>query len=207
MSELLAPENMPFAVALALLGLLVVIQALGLGHLFPDADFDSDISTGDFEVGGALSSLTGFGHVPLIVWLSCFLAAFGLIGLSLQQLLTSFLGAPLTAIAAAAVAFVFTVPVNAGATRLLGRVWPRVETTAISLEALLGRRGQIAIGRASRGNPARAVVRDAHGQAHNVMIEPHDDDVSFAEGDEVLLVRREGDLFFALDGQGPIRLV
>lgn len=210
MSALLAPENTPFAVALALLGLLVIVQGVGLGHLFPDPDFDLDGADADFDghadLGGGLASLLGFGRVPMLVWLACMLACFGLLGLSLQHFFTGIFGAPFPAPAASGAALLAAVPANAVLTRAIGALWPHDETSAVPIDALLGRRGRIAIGRASRGNPARATVHDIHGQMHNVMVEPHEDAASFAEGDEVLLVRREGELFYALDGQGPIRI-
>ncbi|HOB14694.1 MAG TPA: YqiJ family protein [Novosphingobium sp.] len=207
MSALLAPENLPFAVSLALLGLLVIVQAVGLGHFFPDPDFDIDGADGDLDLGDGLASLLGFGQVPLMVWLASMLACFGLLGLSLQNLFAGIFGSPFPAPAASGAALLVAIPANSAFTRLLGRVWPKDETTAIPIDGLLGRRGTIAVGRASRGNPARATVHDIHGQLHNVMVEPHEDQTSFGEGDEVLLVRREGEIFYALDGQGPIRLL
>lgn len=206
MSALLAPENTPFAVSLALLVLLVIVQALGLSHLLPDPDFDSDAVDGHADIGGGLASLLGFGQVPLMVWLSCFLASFGLLGLSLQELFGGVFGAPFPAPAASGAALLAALPATSLVTRALGAVWPKDETTAVPIDALVGRRGTIAVGRASRGNPARAVVRDIHGQMHNVMVEPHHDNGSFSAGEDVFLVRREGEIFFALDGQGPIKL-
>lgn len=207
MPALLATENMPFAVALAFLGLLVLVQAMGLGHYLHDVDLDADGHDLSADLGGGLASLMGFGRVPMLIWLSCFCASFGLIGLSLQQLFANLFGAPFHAAPAAGVALVAAVPANAVLTRLIGAVWPRDETTAVSLDALVGRRGTIAIGTASRGSPARATVHDEHGQMHNVMVEPHNESSRFLSGDEILLVRRDGDLFYALDGQGPIRLI
>lgn len=204
--EVLAPENLPFAVALAMLGLLVLVQILGLGHLIDHADADIDSHSDVADVGGGLVSLLGIGRVPLLVWLSCFLASFALLGLSVQHFVMGLFGAPFPALAATGAGLAVAVPANSVLTRLIGTVWPRDETTAVPVEALLGKRGRIVVGTASRDNPARAVVHDVHGQMHNVMVEPHDDGVSLTEGCEVLLVRREGEIFYALDGNGPIRL-
>lgn len=206
MSALFAQENTPFAVSLALLALLVIVQAIGMGSFFPDPDFETDAPDGHVDLGNGLASLLGFGRIPLLVWLASFLACFGLLGLSLQELFAGLFGAPFSAPAASAAALLAALPANAALTRAIGAVWPRDETTAVPIDALIGRRGNIAVGRASRGNPARATVRDIHGQLHNVMVEPHHDNGSFAEGEEVFLVRREGEIFYALDGQGPIKL-
>lgn len=205
MPDLLADQNLPFAVALALLGLLALVQVLGLGHFIGDGD--ADLGHGDVDIGGGLVSLLGVGRVPLLVWFSCLLACFALLGLSLQQLFTGIFGAPFPALAASVAALTAALPANSLVTRALGLVWPHDETTAVPVEALLGRRGKIAVGAAARGNPARAVIHDLHGQMHNVMVEPHEDATVLAEGCEIMLVRREGELFYAIDGQGPIRLI
>lgn len=207
MTDLLAPHNTPFAVALAVLGLLVVVQLVGLGHLFPDADLDVhadvDLHADGLDLGGGIASLLGIGKLPLVVWLSFFLAAFALLGLSIQHLVAGLFGAPFGAAAASGAALMAAVPANALVTDLVGRVWPKDETTAVPIEALLGKRGTISIGTARRGSPARAAVRDHFGQVHHVMVEPHADEDAFIEGDEVLLVHREGELFYAM-GESPL---
>lgn len=209
MTDLLAPHNTPFAVALAVLALLVVVQLVGLGHLFPDADLhadfdaDIDVDADGFDFGGGLASLLGIGKLPLVVWLSFFLASFALLGLSLQHLVAGLLGAPFGAAAASGAALLVAVPVNALVTDLVGRVWPKDETTAVPIEALLGKRGTISIGTARRGSPARAAVRDHFGHTHHVMVEPHADEDVFEAGDEVLLVHLDHDLFYAM-GESPL---
>lgn len=202
MSGLLAPENLPFAVALALLALLVIVQVTGLSDLLGDADGPD----ADLDAGSALASIAGLGSLPFIVWLSFLLAIFGLVGLSLQELVASIFGAPFSPLPATAMGLAAALPVNAVVTRAIGRIWPHDETTAVPVDALIGRRGTIAVGRASRNSPARANVRDLHGQVHLVMVEPHEDGATLPEGAEVLLVRRDGELFYAIDGEGPIRL-
>lgn len=205
MPSLLAPENLPFAVALAFLAMLVMVQALGLGDVLGDGDAPADVQDAA-DLGGGMVSLLGIGRVPLLIWLASFLACFALLGLSLQLLVTNIFGAPFAALPAAGMGILAAIPVNAVLARVLGRIWPHDESTAIDLGDLLGKRGTIAVGAAARGSPARATIHDRFGQLHNVMVEPHEDDRLLSEGTEILLVRREGELFFALDGQGPIRL-
>lgn len=202
MGSLLAPENLPFAVALALLALLVVVQVTGLSDLLGDADGPD----GEIDAGSALASVTGIGTLPFIIWLSFFLASFALVGLSLQQLVASLLGNPFGPGAATGMALIAAWPVNTLITRMVGRIWPHDETTAVPVDALLGRRGTVQIGRAMRGSPARIAVRDVHGQTHLVMAEPHEDSAALGEGALVLLVRREGELFYAIDAEGPLQL-
>lgn len=213
MQGLLAAENTLFAVALLLLALLALIQLVGISHIFPDPDFDADLDAdidgadgAHIDMGGSMVSLLGLGHVPLIVWLSFFLASFGVIGLGIQALAVDYLGRPLSGWVASTLAFVATLPINGLITNGLGNIWPRDETTAITLGALLGRRAKIVVGQAGRGNPARAIAYDRHGQMHNIMVEPHEDHVVFFEGQDVLLIRKDGDTFYATDDQGTFWL-
>ena len=209
MQGLLAAENTPFAVALLLLTLLAILQLVGVSHLFPDPDFDTDVDApdgGQVDMGGSIVSLLGLGHIPLIVWLSFFLASFGLIGLGIQALSVDFFNRPLQGWIAGGLAFFAALPVNALITHGLGHIWPRDETTAIALDALLGRRAKIAVGQAGRGNPARAITYDRFGQMHNIMVEPHEDHAVFFEGQDVLLIRKHGDIFYATDDQGTFWL-
>ena len=74
---------------------------------------------------------------------------------------------------------------------------PSDETTAVSLDSLLGKRATVTVGTARAGSPARASVRDVHGQVHHVMIEPTGE-LPIGEGGTVLLVRREGGIFIGL---------
>lgn len=202
MGGLLAPENLPFAVALTLLALLVIVQVTGLSDFLGDADGGD----GDIDAGSALASVTGIGALPFVVWLSFFLATFALVGLSLQLLVTAFFGNPFGPGAATGMGLIAAWPVNTVITRLIGRIWPHDETTAVPIDALLGKRGTVQIGTATRGNPARIAVRDVHGQTHLVMAEPHEDGAALHAGANVLLVRREAELFYAIDADGPLQI-
>lgn len=200
--DLLAAHNLPFAVALAVLVLLLVVLLLGLGDLFGDADLDTDVDGGGVDFGASVASLLGIGRLPLLPWIAVLLASFGLAGLTIQSLLAD----PLAALPAALIAGGVALPVTSLAARALGRIWPSDETTAVPLDALLGKRGTIQIGRAARGAPARVRVLDAFDHPHHVMVEPHEDAAVLGEGDEVLLVRREGEIFYGVGGNEPFRL-
>lgn len=194
----LAPENLPFTLALGAMLVLAVLQIVGVGDLFDaDADLGSDVDpSAAAGLGGAITTLLGLGKVPLFVWLITFLFLFAGIGFGIQELAASLLGAPFDPLLAAVLALGATLPVTATLVRPLGAIMPQDETTAVGLDSLLGRRALIEIGRAARGSPARAKVRDVHGHVHHVMVEPHEDVSEMLEGDEVLLVRREGQTFY-----------
>lgn len=201
--SILADANLPFTVALGLMLLMALVQLIGLGDaLGGDVDpgaglgIDADPSAA-VGVGGALATLLGLGRVPLFVWLVLLLFFFAGIGFGIQGLADSLLGAPLDPLPASVLALLAALPVTASTVRPLARMLPQDETTAVSLDSLVGRRAVIANGRAARGSPARARVRDRHGHAHHVMVEPHEDASEIHEGDEVLLLRRDGQTFYA----------
>ena len=193
---LLEAYNMPFVVALGLMLVLLVIQLLGFLDidLDLDTDADADIPAGPVE---GLLTLLGLGRIPLTVWLVIFLLFFAGIGVSMQELAADLTGSPLDAWLAALIAGAAAVPVTGILARPVGRILPQDETTAVSTETLLGRRARITEGVARSGSPARARVRDVHGHSHFVMVEPHETASEFHAGDEIILVRREDNTFFA----------
>lgn len=196
---LLADHNLPFAIALGLMLLLAVLQIVGVGDVFDsDADFETGVDAGDVPgIGGAVTTLLGIGKVPFFVWLVTFLFLFAGIGFGIQGLAESFLGAPFDGLLASVLSLIGTVPATSVAVRPMAKIMPHDETSAVGLDSLVGRRATITTGKAARGYPARAKVRDVHGHTHHVMVEPHEDASEMLEGDEVLLVRREGQTFYA----------
>lgn len=182
---LLAAENIVFVSALILMLLVGAVQAIGLGG---DADFDAP----DWL------DWMGLGRVPLLVMLVLLLAAFGLVGLIGQQLARDLTGTLLSPWIAIPGAGAIALPAAGLAARVLAPVLPRDHTTAINVDGLAGESAQIVTGRAAQGSPARGRVEDWHGQTHYVMIEPDNPGQIFEEGERVLLVRREGDVFRAI---------
>ena len=191
----LEPYNAPFAIALGLMLVLLAVQVLGVLDIDLDIDADGDgaISAGPLD---GLLTLLGLGRVPLTVWLVVFLFVFAALGLGIQELAASFTGGPLDAWLAGVLAGAVALPATSIIARPLGRILPQDETTAVGIDTLVGRRAHITEGIARAGSPARARVKDMHGQSHYVMAEPHEGACEFHAGDEILLVRREGTVFF-----------
>ena len=197
-----SPANLPFSAALAVMMLIGVAEAIGLGASAAHVDLGTDASP---DVPDLLAWL-GVGRVPLLILLVVFLTVFGLLGLTIQQLATGVGGGPLSLWIAVPAAIVGALPLTGIGSRALARVIPRDETTAVSLDSLVGKRGSITIGTARRGSPAQARVRDAFGQVHYVMVEPQNEECPIGQGETVLLIRREGHIFTALgpaDGLTP----
>ena len=196
---LLEPHNMPFAAALVIMLILAIVQLIGVAD-FGDADVDMEVDADGMPDAGMLDgllTLLGIGRVPLTIWLALFLFLFAGIGLSIQELAASLTGGPLYSWLAALIAGVAALPVTGIFARPLGRIMPKDHTTAVSTDSLVGRRARITDGVARQASPARARVKDVHGQSHYVMVEPHEASSELHAGDEVLLVRREGNQFYA----------
>lgn len=192
----LADENLFFVGSLFLLLGLMVLQLSGISDFGPD--IDSNI---DGPADGVLAVL-GIGRVPLLIWLALFLMLFTVIGYAGQQCVQALTGGLLPPLLAVPLAGIATLPVAAILARPLARIMPKDETTAVSLESLVGRFAAIEIGTARKGSAARAKVTDVHGHDHFVMVEPDNETQSFVTGEQLLLVRREGDIFKAISRGG-----
>lgn len=192
-----ASESVFFVSALTLMVLIGVLELVGIGAGY----FDLHVDAGD--TGAEVLSWLGVGQLPFLMLLVVFLAAFGALGLIAQQASHDFTGALISPWIAVPAAATLALPATGVLARMLARVLPGDHTTAVPLDALVGRRGRIVTGRASAGSPARVRVEDRHGQAHYVMVEPNLPDGELREGDTVLLVRREADLFLAINPDDP----
>ena len=208
---LLEPHNLPFAVALGALFAIGLLQIVGAGDMFDgsvEVDLDHDAALADgLEAGSFLDgtlSVLGIGRVPFLIWLASLLFVFAVTGVVGQALIDGATGSPLSAGIAALIAAGVALPLNGLAVRPLGRLIPKDETSAVGLQSLLRRDAEIQTGTARVGSPARAKVNDVHGHPHFVMVEPHDADTALTEGETVLLVRREGELFFGVRYQSPL---
>ncbi|WP_294357036.1 OB-fold-containig protein [uncultured Sphingomonas sp.] len=189
----LTPAYLPFAIAFVVMIGIGLIEAIGLG--FGHLDVGADGIEGH---DGVLDWLGLSGELPILIWLTSLLGCFTLVGVAIQQGASALTGAPLGWPLAAVGALIAGGPLNTVVANGLARIMPGFETSVISTDDLLRRRGTILEGAARRGVPARAKVVDEHGQAHIVMVEPHDDRTVIKAGERALLVRREGKLFFAL---------
>lgn len=200
MELLLAPQNWPFSLALALVVVMALLQmVMGLGDAIGDVHVD-----GDLDIDGHLAPLEAaldwlwIGKIPFSILLILFCLCFGLSGIALQAFEVNRTGSLFPTILAAPLAFVATLPLLRLTGWVLRPVLPRDETEAVSPNSLVGRDGQITIGVARQGHPAEARVRDGHGKTHYVMVEPETPGVELKAGDSVLLVSRRDHVFLAL---------
>jgi len=223
-SFLLAAQNAPFAVALALmvgigfLELVSFIMGAGVSEMLEgvlpemndvDFDVDADVSgnvdsatAGADSVGAALRALSwlGLGKVPVLILTVIFLCAFGLSGLVLQFLLLKLtagsfmLPAPIAWLPALAV----SLPLVRWSARAFARIMPKEETSAVSTNTFVGRVAVVINGVARVGSPAQAKLHDHFGQTHYVMVEPDEESKTFETGATVVLVKHLGAVFQAI---------
>jgi hypothetical protein len=191
--------------------------------MLPDMDVDADLDVDvdadlDASPDGGLSSDHGveigqvdhigpftrmlswlrIGRVPILILAVIFLLAFGLGGLLLQSLVSGIVGVPLPTWVAVVPALFFGV----GSMNVLGglaeKIVPRDESSAVSHDSFVGRVATITVGTARTGSSAEARLRDQHQQAHYVMIEPDVEGEKLHQGEDVLIVRKQGTVFMAI---------
>jgi len=194
MSVFLAPESWPFLGATLILVAITVLEGLALLVGFSASHWlDNLLPDAPDGVHGVFDNVLGWLHVgrlPILVLMVIFLAGFAVTGFALNIASTALAGSPLPALVSAPVAFVATLPI----VRVLGaaaaHIVPKDETTAVSVDTLVGRVATVVAGTARQGYPAQARVTTEHGQTLYVMVEPDDVESTFAAHESVLLVRR-----------------
>ena len=190
-NTLLSAEYAPFAFAFVIMLGVGLIEAIGLGA----GQFDVD-SGPNGDSGSALEWLGIGSGLPILIWLTSLLACFTLVGVAVQQTITFLFGGPLHWVPAAGIALGIGGLLNGFVAGGLARLMPSYESTVISVDDLIMRRGTILEGSARRGHPALAKVIDQHKQAHYVMVEPHHDTDILSQGETGLLVRKDGGTFY-----------
>lgn len=221
----LAPEALPFSIALAVVAGLFVLEIigsllgatiLGLGSDGPDIDIDADFDLSadiDFDApdidvmadvadmptspSGILGWL-GARDVPFLIWMVSFLTMFGLFGLIIQSFVSGIFGVPLFTVLAATLAAVPALAITRVIANWVALIMPKTETSAMRTRFLGGHHGTITQGTAARGKPAEAKIKDRHGNMHYLRVEPLDDDGIFPKGSDVTLIRKRGDRFFVI---------
>lgn len=205
LDALTAPEALPFAVALAVVAFIALLEIIGLliglapshalDNMMPDLDHGPHLpDAGDGWLASSLEWLA-VGRVPVLVLIIAFLTAFGISGLVIERIAHALTGFYIPGLFASIGAFLLALP----ATRTIGfglaRVLPHDESDAVSMDELVGRIATVTSGTSQRGLPAEAKVTDRHGKSHYIRVEPDLDADIFATGEKALVVARHGHLF------------
>lgn len=196
MEVFVVQQSWPFVVALLLLLLVTVVEGLSvlfgmnasgwLDNVLPDP-WDS--------IHGPIDNWLGWlhvGRVPALILIVIFLAAFSFTGLTANVVVHRLFGIWVPVVISIPLAFVSAMPVVRVLGAGLARVIPKDESSAVTLDTLVGRVAVIVGGEARKGNPAQGKVVTDSGQTLYVMIEPDNDDGLLVNGEKVLLVRQLG---------------
>jgi hypothetical protein len=96
------------------------------------------------------------------------------------------------------------IPVVRVSGAVIARYIPKDETSAVSLESLVGHVAVVVNGTARANYPAEAKIRNEQGQTFYVRVEPEGAGVRFKAGDSVLLVKQiSGSRFLAIANPRP----
>jgi len=190
-----AEQTWPFGAALVVMLGLSALEGVGLliAHS-PSHWLDSLVPEAPDGIDGPLGWLH-LGKVPILVLLILFLSGFALSGYLMQGVAQSLSGHLLPTWVASIPAVFTGLSITSGLGTLLARAIPRDESSAVSEQSLIGRAGVVVRGVARAGLAAEAKVRDVHGRAHYVMVEPDLSEQVFEEGTNVLLVKKSGASF------------
>lgn len=174
----------------------VDIDSLELAS-FEDIDAPAVTDTG-------LSAWLGFGRMPALIWLGTVLAGFGLAGITLQQVMAAVFTTALPAWLAALPAAIGSLWFAGRFGAVFARLLPKDETQSVSERHLGRRKGVVSQGTAARGRPAEVRVSDRFGNTHYLRAEPLRDNVSIAQGTEVIVLRQRYDEGYRIVALGDI---
>lgn len=208
---ILAPQNYPFTISLAVLLIIAMLEGVGavmgaglsdiVDQLLPSTEIDLDFEAPDIDSPTNLEwALSWFRvrRVPVLVLLVIFLLIYGMIGLIIQNIVLSTFGYLLPALVAGGVALIPTLPTTKVLSSALAKILPKDETSAVSHRSLIGRTAEVTLGVAKQNYPAQAKTKDQFGKVHYLMVEPDCPDITFKKGDSVLLVKYENAKFYGI---------
>lgn len=200
------PEAWPYLLSGLLLVTLTLIelaaQLIGMGGA---AALDT-WALGDhgLDVADSWLGWLHVGKVPILILLTVFLTLFSLAGVALLIFAKTLFGLVPPTWFSGSLATLVAVPGVRVAGSVLGRLIPRDETSAVSLDSLVGQVAIVISGTARVNYPAQARVRNPAGQQFYVHVEPDDPAQILATGDAVLLVRQlSGARFQAIANPRP----
>lgn len=199
-----APEVWPFSLALLLFFVLslleIVLVFTGLGAEF---GLEVDVDLPDVTASGRFLDWLGLGKVPYLVSVAAFLLCFGGLGLAVQDVQLELLGTalpwPPVAIGCAAA----SLPVVRVLNRLLGRVWPKDESSAVTADSLIGHEAVVVMGQLSAASPAQIKVRDEHGTMHYALAVADVAGETYEPGVPLLIVGRRDAIYTVIRHPNP----
>ncbi|MCJ8327678.1 MAG: YqiJ family protein [Campylobacterales bacterium] len=167
-----------------------------IDSFIPDVDVNISSSENIFALSRFFSWIK-IKQVPVIILFIIFLTAFGLVGLFFQFLSFTLLNNLLSQWIIFLPVFIVSVYFLRISAVFISKVLPKDNTSSISEDDLIGHIAIITLGKASKGYPAEAKVKDSHGQTHYLMIEPEYEGIVFLQGEKVLILGKIKTYFYA----------
>ncbi|MDD4911454.1 MAG: YqiJ family protein [Sideroxydans sp.] len=205
MEFLAAPQSLPFVAAIVIVLMIGLVEGAAAYFGFAFSEWLDAYSLGGADV--AADSWLGWLHVgkaPLLVLLVILLTAFALIGLTANAFTHGLFGFYLYPLLSVPLALFAAIPVVRISGAVIARYVPKDETSAVTLDSLVGHVAVVMNGTARTNYPAEAKVKNEQGQTFYVHVEPDSEGVEFESGESVLLVKQiSGARFQAIANPRP----
>jgi hypothetical protein len=204
---LVAQANVPFSIALAivvLMGMFELIAMIAGLSIFSalenwlSLDLDADVDTSVSVTG--MTGLLGWlclNRLPLLIWFVLALSSFAIAGYVINFISLQLSAGLLPQLFSVPFALILTCISSHYIGNGIANILPKNETSAVSIDTLVGCVGTITQGRSIKGMPTEALVRDAFEQKHYVLVEPEEAGIAFATGVNVVLLARKGKVWIA----------
>lgn len=198
------PQNSVFLISIIIIIIMAFVEVISvllgvsiseaIDNLLPDVEVESDIEA---DLSVPVLDWLNFGKVPFLILIIIFLTFFGLSGFIIQGIFFKIFSVLMPEIVAIIIALVPTFIVVHFIGKIISKILPQVETTAVNINSLKGRIAKITIGTATCDNPAEAKVKDKYGKTHYVRVIPGDIEESFIQGEKVVLTKLYSGIFKA----------
>lgn len=192
--------NFPYTLALFFVLFLAAAEGVFLliggsllemvGKVLPlNIDTDVDLSS---EPSGFVKLLgwLNINKLPLLVWLVIMFSSFAVTGYIVTFNVHSILGLALPFWASSPFALIGMGIITHHLGNFVAKVAPKEQSAAVHTDSFAGLTAKITLGVASQSNPAEALLKDQFNQKHYVMVEPENTDEKFAQGAEVVLIKK-----------------
>lgn len=193
------PEVAPFSAALLAVGAIGVIETLGM--LLVGVAGLTHVLDSIFEVpdmpDSAIPEWLLVKGMPLMVTIVAAVSGFALTGLAVQGVVAGSGSAPMSLLPAVCVGLVGALASIRGLSAVFSRFKLSMDTTAVSISSLIGRKAVLLSPVARVGYAGQASVKDEHGHTHYVMVVPESDAFELTGAQEFELVEPVGTTFRA----------
>ncbi|MEA3490513.1 MAG: DUF1449 family protein [Campylobacterota bacterium] len=199
MIDFLAPEMLPYSVALMIFAIIAFLEFVSLLLGWAIFGFLDDIiitnhSDIHIESTGLVSGFFGYINpqkVPFSMVLVSLFFIFAFIGTLLQNIFGL-----LPLIITLPIVTFLTFILLRHLTNIIAKILPNETTEVVSTDSFLGKTAVILDPKAQRGLPARAKTRDVYGSDHYIRVEPLEEKETLIEGEEVIVMQKVKSVFY-----------